>query len=142
MEYKHISALMINVMDMGPKIYLALRVKEFFHNKELIYLILVTTMPSTTSLITTYCRLNCKNGSTPETEDGCFCYCLEHTNGRECENSKIKSFIFDYEILFCFHLVDCTQSDVDADICSLENRSLCEQSETFAFECLHLCGKC
>ncbi len=87
-------------MDMDLKISLALRVKEFFHNKELIYLILVTTTPSTTS---TYCTLNCKNGSTPETEDGCFCYCLENTNGRECENSKIKAFIFDYEIfLFSF----------------------------------------
>lgn len=39
-------------------------------------------------------------------------------------------------------LVDCTQEDVDPDVCSLENQVLCEESESFAFECRHLCGKC
>ena len=43
---------------------------------------------------------------------------------------------------FLFLLVDCTQFDVDADTCSPENRPLCQESETFAYECLHLCGKC
>ncbi|CAF0885287.1 unnamed protein product [Adineta steineri] len=80
---------------------------------------------ATTALSSTgSCTLNCQNGGTPEIEDGCFCYCLENTNGRECEN------------------VDCRQPDVDSEICSLENQPLCEESETFAFECHHLCGKC
>ena len=86
--------------------------------------------------------MNCRHGSTPETEDGCFCYCLENTNGRECENSKksdVSYSIFLYS--FCL-LVDCAQPDVDPEICSFENQSLCSESETFAFECHHLCGKC
>jgi hypothetical protein len=45
-----------------------------------------------------------------------------------------------YFCVFC--LVDCAEPDVDPEICSLENQQLCEESETFAFECLHLCGKC
>ncbi|CAF3841311.1 unnamed protein product [Rotaria sordida] len=92
---------------------------------------ITTTMSSPTKITTTTttsssssCVLNCQNGGTPETEDGCFCYCLENTNGRECEN------------------VDCAQSDVNSEICTIENQQLCEESETFAFECLHLCGKC
>ncbi|CAF0733852.1 unnamed protein product [Adineta ricciae] len=83
-----------------------------------------STMTTTTIPSPGVCSLNCRNGGTPETEDGCFCYCLENTYGRECEN------------------VDCAQPDVDPETCSAENRSLCEESETFAFECLHLCGKC
>ncbi|CAF0875207.1 unnamed protein product [Rotaria sordida] len=92
---------------------------------------ITTTMSSPTKITTTTttsssssCVLNCQNGGTPETEDGCFCYCLENTNGRECEN------------------VDCAQSDVNSEICTIENQQLCDESETFAFECLHLCGKC
>ncbi|CAF4082736.1 unnamed protein product [Rotaria sp. Silwood2] len=94
------------------------------------FALMTTTAATTTTVITTTssspasCVLNCQNGSTPETEDGCFCYCLENTNGRECEN------------------VDCAQPDVNSEICSIENQQLCEESETFAFECLHLCGKC
>lgn len=90
------------------------------------------------------CILNCQNGGTPETENGCFCYCLDNTNGRECENGKINSF-FPCQILFIyFHLflVDCAQPDIDTEVCSSENQSLCEESENFAFECHHLCGKC
>ncbi|CAF3753035.1 unnamed protein product [Rotaria magnacalcarata] len=89
----------------------------------------VTTQTSTTQLTTStrssfICRLYCQNGGTPEIEDGCFCYCLENTYGRECE------------------YINCSQPDIDTSICSSENRSLCEESEIFASACLHLCGKC
>ncbi|CAF3380076.1 unnamed protein product [Rotaria socialis] len=89
----------------------------------------IITQTSTTQLTTStrsssICRLYCQNGGTPEIEDGCFCYCLENTYGRECE------------------YFNCSQPDVDTSICSSENRSLCEESEVFAFACLHLCGKC
>jgi hypothetical protein len=47
---------------------------------------------TTTSSSAASCVLNCKNGGTPETEDGCFCYCLDKTNGRECENGRIIYF--------------------------------------------------
>lgn len=54
------------------------------------FLALQTTTTTTSSSI---CMLNCQNGSTPEIEDGCFCYCLENTYGRECENG-IDEYIF------------------------------------------------
>jgi len=41
-----------------------------------------------------------------------------------------------------FILVDCAKPDVDSETCSIENQPLCQESETFAFECHHLCGKC
>ncbi|CAM2705009.1 unnamed protein product [Rotaria socialis] len=80
-----------------------------------------TTITATSS---PHCILNCRNGGTPETEDGCFCYCLENTFGRECEN------------------VDCAKPDADSEVCSTENQPLCQESEEFALECHHLCGKC
>ncbi|CAF4231837.1 unnamed protein product [Adineta steineri] len=83
-----------------------------------------TSTSTTTTYSSSTCTLNCRNGSTPETEDGCFCYCLGNTNGRECEN------------------IDCNQSDTESETCSWENRPLCEQSETYAYACVHLCGKC
>jgi len=44
---------------------------------------------------------------------------------------------------YCFLLVDCIQpDDADPDLCIPENRSLCDQSEIFGYQCLHLCGKC
>ncbi|CAF3887059.1 unnamed protein product, partial [Rotaria magnacalcarata] len=79
---------------------------------------------TTTATSSLHCTLNCRNAGTPETEDGCFCYCLENTIGRECEN------------------VDCTKPDADSETCSIENQSLCQESEEFALECHHLCGKC
>ncbi len=88
------------------------------------------------------CVLNCQNGGTPETEDGCFCYCLENTNGRQCENGKMNYFSYQIFLYAFYFLVDCAQPDVDSETCSLENQSLCQESETFAFECHHLCGKC
>lgn len=33
------------------------------------------------------CTLNCKNGGTLESDNGCFCYCVDKTSGLECENS-------------------------------------------------------
>ncbi len=48
---------------------------------------------TTTTSSSSSCTLNCQNGGTPETEDGCFCYCLEYTNGSQCENGRVK-FIF------------------------------------------------
>jgi hypothetical protein len=80
----------------------------------------------------------------------CFCYCLDHTNGRECEYSRendCSTMMFDHIYLLlvfgCLcYLVDCTQGDIDSDICSIDNQILCDESENFAFECRHLCGKC
>ncbi len=42
---------------------------------------------TTTTSSTPSCTLNCQNGGTLETENGCFCYCAAKTNGLECENS-------------------------------------------------------
>jgi hypothetical protein len=53
---------------------------------------LLDSTTTTTSSSAASCVLNCKNGGTPETEDGCFCYCLDKTNGRECENGRIIYF--------------------------------------------------
>jgi len=60
---------------------------------------LVTT--TTTTASSSSCTLNCQNGGTPETENGCFCYCLEHTNGPECENGGV-NFIFQSNISLSF----------------------------------------
>jgi len=51
-----------------------------------------------TTTTSALCMLNCQNGGIPETEDGCFCYCLENTYGRECENSTMN-------IDFTFHKI-------------------------------------
>jgi len=79
---------------------------------------------TTTTTTTTGCNLTCQNSGILERESRCVCHCLEYTSGRQCEQ------------------VDCAQPDIDADICSAENEVLCSESETFAFECRHLCGKC
>ncbi|CAF3072634.1 unnamed protein product [Rotaria sp. Silwood2] len=89
--------------------------------------IITLTTTSTTTTVTyssPTCVLNCQNGGTLETEEPCFCYCSENTYGDECEK------------------IDCSQPDINAQTCALENQSLCEQSEIFAYACLHLCGKC
>jgi hypothetical protein len=102
----------------------------------------MTTATGTITSSSGSCILNCQNGGTPETENGCFCYCLDNTNGRECENGKIKFFFLSNISLCPFFVVDCAQPDIDSETCSSENQPLCEESENFAFECHHLCGKC
>ena len=88
------------------------------------------------------CVLNCQNGGTPETAQGCFCYCLDNTYGRECENSKM-TFSSKQSTFFLYFLpVACAQPDADSSICIPENQPLCDESENFAFDCHHLCGKC
>lgn len=102
---------------------------------------------TTTTYSSATCRLNCQNGSTAETEDGCFCYCVENTSGRECEQSNSISDCFLYfkstSLLIDISLVDCSAgADVDTDVCNGENQPLCAESDIFSYECLHLCGKC
>lgn len=99
---------------------------------------MISVMTTSTSSGGT-CALNCQNGGTPEIVDGCFCYCLDNTFGRECENSKIKFLSIPSSALF---LVNCAQPDSDSSICTSENQPLCGESENFALECHHLCGKC
>ncbi len=51
-------------------------------------------------------------------------------------------FLSNIYISLSFLQVDCAQPDIDSEICSSENEPLCAESENFAFECHHLCGKC
>ncbi len=62
---------------------------------------MLVTTTTTTTASSSSCTLNCQNGGTPETEDGCFCYCLEYTNGPECENGRV-NFIFQSNISLPF----------------------------------------
>lgn len=101
---------------------------------------MISVMTTSTSSGGT-CTLNCQNGGIPETVDGCFCYCLDNTYGRECENSKMEFFFFSSR-LQCLFLVNCAAPDIDSSICTSENQPLCVESENFALECHHLCGKC
>ncbi len=101
-----------------------------------------TTSSSLASTRTTPCILNCQQGGTPEIENGCFCYCVEKTYGRECENSEI-NFLLVLLNIIVFLLVDCSQPDAaDVNLCIPTNQLLCQQSEIFAYKCLYLCGKC
>ncbi len=78
--------------------------------------IIATTTPT--------CGLNCQNGGILETTDACLCYCVENTYGPECE------------------YIDCSQTDLDPLLCSIENQPICLQSEIFYYQCLRLCGEC
>lgn len=108
-----------------------------------VFFFFISIASSTTTYSSGNCRLNCQNGGTPETDNGCFCYCPPNTLGRECEESNWSRFHASQNWVLCFSLVDCSQgSDTDTDLCSTDNEPLCSISDLFAYECVHLCGKC
>ncbi|CAF0984774.1 unnamed protein product [Didymodactylos carnosus] len=83
-----------------------------------------TTSTTTTASLIGPCILNCKNGGTLETVDGCYCYCVENTSGKECET------------------IDCSKQDENDEACNVGNKPLCYESEIFVLECRHLCELC
>ncbi|CAF3670061.1 unnamed protein product [Rotaria sp. Silwood1] len=83
-------------------------------------IISLTTTPITTST----CTLNCQNGGVLEIQNPCFCNCVDNTFGFECQ------------------YFNCARPDVNPQTCIPENQPLCWQSDIFAYECFHLCGKC
>ena len=116
----------------GPSEIFSSKVNSFFSPR---------TSVKTTTYSSGTCRLNCQNGGTPETEDGCFCYCNENTSGRECEQSNWTLSLIEDQLSLSLP-VDCTQTNVDGELCRVENRPLCDQSEIYPYQCLRLCGKC